>query len=155
MGWDSWSSDSARWTHLCLVTRRRVDGRPLPEIEAAANDLPDGTVLDGEILACDDQANVLPFAQLQRRIGRKTVGKKLLAEVPVKFFAFDLLEVNGQDIRSQPFDVRRSNCNSLSTDSSDLRSLLHDCLLLLRAIHRHGMNCDRFGNRVASKTPKV
>ncbi len=96
-----------------MVTRRRVDGRPLAEIEAAANDLPDGTVLDGEILACDDQANVLPFAQLQRRIGRKTVGKKLLAEVPVKFFAFDLLEVNGQDIRSQPFDVRRSQLQQL------------------------------------------
>jgi DNA ligase-1 len=78
-----------------------------PEIESAARSLPDGTVLDGEILACKASGEVLPFAQLQRRIGRKRVGKKLLAEVPVVFHAFDLLEHQGQDIRSQPWVARR------------------------------------------------
>ncbi len=89
-----------------------MEGR-WPEIEAAAAVLPEGTVLDGEILACDDIAQVLPFAQLQRRIGRKSIGKKLLAEVPVKFFAFDLLEADGVDLRSQPFDGRRRRLEQL------------------------------------------
>jgi DNA ligase-1 len=78
-----------------------------PEIEAAAELLPDGTVLDGEILACQADGTVLPFGQLQRRINRKTVGKKLLSEVPVVFHAFDLIEHNGQDIRTFSFDDRR------------------------------------------------
>ncbi|MCD0462645.1 ATP-dependent DNA ligase [Roseiconus lacunae] len=84
-----------------------------PEIETAATNLPDGTVLDGEILGTeiDDEGRiqgVLPFAQLQRRIGRKQVGKKLLSEVPVVFYAFDLLERDGIDLRQQSFRERRS-----------------------------------------------
>ncbi len=84
-----------------------------PEIESAAEVLPDGTVLDGEILATRSSGEVLPFAQLQRRLNRKTVGKKLLEEVPVVFQAFDLLEQNGEDIRAKPFSVRRSRLESL------------------------------------------
>jgi DNA ligase-1 len=59
-----------------LVTDR------FPEIAAAAEFLPDGTVLDGEIMPWRD-GQPLPFAQLQRRIGRKALGQKILAEVPV------------------------------------------------------------------------
>ena len=76
-----------------------------PEVAEAAGLLPDGTVLDGELLAFDD--TVLPFAQLQRRIGRKKVGKKLVREVPVVMLAFDLLEWEGEDIREAPFTERR------------------------------------------------
>jgi DNA ligase 1 len=76
-----------------------------PEVEEAARLLPDGTVLDGELLAFDEE--VLPFAQLQRRIGRKRVGKKLLQEVPVVFLAFDLLEWQGDDLREAPLAERR------------------------------------------------
>ena len=83
-----------------------------PEIEAAAVHLPDGTVLDGEILAADGD-QVMPFAALQRRIGRKTVGKKLLSEVPVAFYAFDLLEHQGEDIRQLPFAARRERLESV------------------------------------------
>jgi DNA ligase 1 len=83
-----------------------------PEIESAAQLLPNGTVLDGEILASHG-ANVLPFAQLQKRIGRKSVSKKLLKEVPVIFHAFDLLEHAGQDIRSMPFVERRKRLEDL------------------------------------------
>lgn len=79
-----------------------------PEIESAAEALPDGTVLDGEILAMLPTGDVLPFAQLQRRINRKTVGKKLLGEVPVVFQAFDLLEQAGEDIRALAFTDRRA-----------------------------------------------
>lgn len=84
-----------------------------PEIETAATHLPDGTVLDGEILAVDDTGHVLPFTSLQRRINRKTVGKKLLYEVPVQFRAFDVLEFAGEDLRALPFEQRRSQLIAL------------------------------------------
>ncbi|TWU46827.1 ATP-dependent DNA ligase [Rubripirellula reticaptiva] len=84
-----------------------------PEIEAAVKTIPNGTVIDGEILACSDEGEVSPFAQLQRRIGRKTVGKKLLTEVPVVFHAFDLLECDGEDMRAMPFAYRRQRLEAL------------------------------------------
>ncbi|MEM1271047.1 MAG: ATP-dependent DNA ligase [Bacteroidota bacterium] len=82
-----------------------------PEVVAAAEHLPDGTVLDGELLAWRD--GVLPFAQLQRRIGRKKVGKKLLAEVPVVLMAFDVLEAGGEDVRERPTVWRREQLEAL------------------------------------------
>jgi DNA ligase-1 len=84
-----------------LVTER------FPEITGASFNLPDGTVLDGEILPWKDGA-VLPFAQLQRRIGRKTIGKKLLEEVPVVLLCYDVLEFRGEDIRPKPMRERRA-----------------------------------------------
>ena len=77
-----------------------------PEIAKAAENLPDGTVLDGEILPWIDDA-VMPFNELQRRIGRKTVGKKLLAEVPVILQCYDLTEFESKDIRTFEFRTRR------------------------------------------------
>ncbi len=84
-----------------------------PEIESAASLLPDGTVLDGEILASHADGQVLPFSQLQQRVNRKTVSKKLLKEVPVIFQAFDLLQHAGDDIRSKPFVERRKRLDDL------------------------------------------
>jgi DNA ligase-1 len=84
-----------------LVTER------FPEIVALASSLPDGTVLDGEIMVWTDNAPA-PFALLQQRIGRKTLGKKILADAPVTFMAYDLLEAVGQDIRALPQNARRS-----------------------------------------------
>jgi DNA ligase-1 len=78
-----------------------------PEIEAWAEFLPDGTVLDGELLAWRD-GKPMPFSALQRRIARKTVGKTLLAEVPCHLLVYDCLEVNGEDLRSQPLSARRA-----------------------------------------------
>lgn len=83
-----------------------------PEVAAAAEHLPDGTVLDGELLPWAD-GGVLPFGELQRRIGRKKVGKKLLAEVPVILLAYDLLEHGGEDIRPQPQIRRREALESV------------------------------------------
>jgi DNA ligase-1 len=77
-----------------------------PEITEPAKWLPDGTVVDGEIMPWMNDAP-LPFAQLQRRIGRKTLGPKIRAEVPVVLIAYDLLELAGEDIRNQPMTRRR------------------------------------------------
>jgi DNA ligase-1 len=77
-----------------------------PEITSASFALPDGIVLDGEILPWKDDG-VLAFAQLQRRIGRKTTGKKLLEEVPVVLLCYDLLEFGGEDIRQKELRFRR------------------------------------------------
>ena len=85
-----------------LVTER------FPEIVALAQSLPDGTVLDGEILVWRDDAPA-SFALLQQRIGRKTLGKKMLLDAPVTFLAYDLLEVGGQDMRARTQRVRRTS----------------------------------------------
>ncbi|HJV60571.1 MAG TPA: ATP-dependent DNA ligase [Albitalea sp.] len=77
-----------------------------PEIVALAQPLPDGTVLDGEILVWKD-GRPAPFALLQQRIGRKLLSKKVLAEAPVSFIAYDLLEWGGEDVRAQPQAERR------------------------------------------------
>ncbi|QEL19643.1 ATP-dependent DNA ligase [Limnoglobus roseus] len=86
-----------------------------PELKAMADRLPDGTVLDGEILPWKDGA-VQPFADLQKRIGRKTVGKKLLADVPVVVMAYDLVEGGGVDLRDRPLSERREMLEVLAAD---------------------------------------
>ncbi|WP_075350994.1 ATP-dependent DNA ligase [Algoriphagus marinus] len=77
-----------------------------PELANLGNSLPDGTVLDGEIL-CFTNGSPLPFNLLQTRIGRKNVSKKILTEAPVSLLAYDLLEFEGKDIRDQPLAERR------------------------------------------------
>ncbi len=83
-----------------------------PEVEETGALLPDGTVIDGELLAWFDGAP-LPFAQLQRRIGRKNLGRKILDEVPVVLVAYDLLEAGAADIRSLPLHERRRRLGAL------------------------------------------
>jgi DNA ligase-1 len=78
-----------------------------PEVRAVGDALPDGTVIDGELLPWGPEG-VRPFAELQRRIGRKALGKKILADVPVVLLAYDLVEWQGQDIRGEPLDRRRA-----------------------------------------------
>ena len=84
-----------------LVTER------FPEIVAAASSLPNGTVLDGEAVVWKD-GKVASFALLQQRIGRKTLTKKVLADAPVGFIAYDILELDGADLRDRPQSDRRS-----------------------------------------------
>ncbi|OSP56214.1 ATP-dependent DNA ligase [Pseudoruegeria sp. SK021] len=78
-----------------------------PELASALNTIPDGTVLDGELLAWKGSAP-LPFADLQKRLGRKTVPRKLLTEAPVILRCYDLLEWQGRDLRSAPLSQRRA-----------------------------------------------
>ena len=84
-----------------------------PELESLADALPDGTVLDGEILPWKANA-VLPFGELQKRIGRKTISKKLLEEVPAVLMAYDLIEEAGADLRERPLAERRQRLEALA-----------------------------------------
>jgi DNA ligase-1 len=96
-----------------LVTER------FPEVAAAAQALPDGSVLDGELLVWPEAADQpAPFAKLQPRINRKTLGKKLLTESPVRFLAYDLLEAAGSDLRGQPQHARRAALEALLQQQS-------------------------------------
>jgi DNA ligase-1 len=80
-----------------------------PELAQLTDFLPEGTVIDGEVLAWDHGADTpLGFSKLQPRIGRKTVPKKLLTEAPVIVMAYDLLEDGGADIRALPLAERRT-----------------------------------------------
>lgn len=92
--------------HLWSRGEELLDGR-FPEIEDAAAALPDGTVLDGEILAWNDHG-VMPFAALQQRIGRKQPPRRFLQQTPVRFMAYDLIERDGEDWRAQPLSARRA-----------------------------------------------
>ncbi len=83
-----------------------------PEFAQLPDFLPDGTVIDGEVLAYADHMP-LSFNALQTRIGRKTVPKKVLKEAPVVLMAYDLLEDQGEDIRSTPMADRRARLEDL------------------------------------------
>jgi len=78
-----------------------------PEFETAIRLLPEGTVLDGEIV-CWENNRPLDFNFLQKRLGRKKVTKKVMADYPAHFLAYDLLETAGEDIRTRPLQERRA-----------------------------------------------
>ncbi|MCB9282685.1 MAG: ATP-dependent DNA ligase [Lewinellaceae bacterium] len=90
-----------------------------PEFNTLLGTLPDGTVLDGEILAFRDSLP-LPLQDLQTRIGRKNVTRKSMQEIPVIFIAFDLLESQGKDIRSRPLVERRELLEKIAPAGSVL-----------------------------------
>lgn len=83
--------------------------------ELAALSLPEGTVVDGEVLIWSGGDAPAPFADLQKRIGRKTLSSKLLAELPAVLLAYDLLELDGVDLRSLPQHERRALLETLVT----------------------------------------
>jgi DNA ligase 1 len=116
----------ARRTFLWSRGEELLAGR-FPEVEDAGGLLPDGTVIDGELLPWVDGAP-MPFAQLQRRIGRKNVGRKILDAVPVALVAYDLLEESGRDIRSCSLRERRERLTTL------LRSLPPERVILSAAV---------------------
>jgi DNA ligase-1 len=77
-----------------------------PELSAPLKDLRTSAILDGEILPARG-AQILPFAELQKRLGRKTVADDLLAEIPVVFVAYDLLYADGRVLFDEPLSERR------------------------------------------------
>ena len=93
-----------------LITER------FPELAALA--LPEGTVVDGEVLVWTGGDAPAPFADLQKRIGRKTLSAKLLAELPAVLLAYDLLELDGVDLRALPQHERRALLETLVTGAA-------------------------------------
>lgn len=86
-----------------------------PELAALGEALPDGTVVDGEILAWEPGADTpLPFARLQPRITRKSLSKRVLADSPAALRAYDLLEEGGRDLRTEPLARRRARLEALA-----------------------------------------
>jgi len=95
-----------------------------PEFEEFVGKLPNGTVLDGEILAYPNN-QIGGFKDLQTRIGRKTVSKKLLEKTPVILKAYDILEFQGKDLRKKPFAERREILDQLYADFKDDVAVFH------------------------------
>lgn len=77
-----------------------------PELHFLLNELPNGTVLDGEILSVKG-GNVQAFSILQQRLNRKTINKTQLIEAPIGFYTYDLLEYKGKDLRADELSTRR------------------------------------------------
>lgn len=119
--WDGIRAQVIRREGQCFIWSRGEEliGTQFPEIVDAVASLPDGTVLDGELLAWKDDAP-MSFAALQRRIGRKKPGKKTLADFPVRLQAYDLLEMAGRDLRQTPLQQRRAELEQLHQQSSAL-----------------------------------
>lgn len=100
-----------------LVTER------FPELHTLPNGIDHDFVIDGEILAFF-KGQPMNFQHLQKRIGRKTVGKKLINDVPVIFMAYDIMEFEGEDVRSKTLSERRKLLDILVAKSKSENLLL-------------------------------
>lgn len=112
--WDGIRAQLIHRSGQCVIWSRgeEIITAAFPEIAEVACQLPEGTVLDGELLAWENHAP-LPFGKLQRRVNRKEAGAKLRASIPVIFMAYDLLERHGEDWRARPLRERREELNRL------------------------------------------
>ena len=87
-----------------------------PELVSALENMEGDFVLDGEILGVVDN-QVLNFNELQKRLNRKTITAKMLKEIPVKSFVYDILEFNGEDLREKPLSERRAILEKLINEN--------------------------------------
>ncbi len=99
-----------------------------PEFDPLQKSLPQGTVIDGEIIPWKD-GRFLDFSAMQTRIGRKNISKKNLTEVPIVMVCYDILEWQGEDIRSKPLEERRQILINLLNSIPE-----NDILLLSQAL---------------------
>ncbi|MBK1896571.1 ATP-dependent DNA ligase [Chryseobacterium paridis] len=83
-----------------------------PEIAEAVKAMKGNFVLDGEILAVKD-GKVLNFNELQKRLNRKNITKKMLTDIPIEVFVYDLIELEGNDLREKPISARRAMLEEL------------------------------------------
>lgn len=122
--WDGIRGQLIRRNSQCFLWSRGEDlvTERFPEIVEAAAWLPNGVVLDGEIVAWRDGA-VRPFADLQQRIGRKKLSASILQAVPVRFLAYDILEQDGVDVRELPMHERRARLETLLKGAPNVLSL--------------------------------
>jgi len=112
--WDGIRSQLIRRAGQTYIWSRGEDliTDKFPELVTLSQYVPDGTVLDGEILPIVD-GSIAPFALLQTRIGRKNLTAKILKEAPVGLYAYDLLEFEGVDLRAKPLHERRATLQTL------------------------------------------
>lgn len=112
--WDGIRAQMLRHPGAIMLWSRGEEliNESFPELVAVAESLPSGTVLDGEILAWEDD-RPLSFHLLQRRLQRRLATARLFADVPVVFMAYDLLEQDGQDLRSRPLHERQDRLEAL------------------------------------------
>jgi DNA ligase 1 len=87
-----------------------------PEFKILTTRLPNGIVLDGEILPVKSGVP-LPFQTMQTRISRKNITKKSLLDAPLVMMCYDLLECNGQDIRTESMAMRREKLEQIIADA--------------------------------------
>lgn len=118
VSWDEWCVEW-KWDGIrCQLIKRdgevflwsrgeELINESFPEVIAQGQLLPEGTVIDGELLPFKE-GKVLSFANLQTRLNRKKVTKKDLDLTPISIMAYDLLEWDGVDIREQPLRERRA-----------------------------------------------
>src|SRR5687768_168406 len=132
-----------RKSELFIWTRgEELSTNKFPELHFLKSLLPEGTVLDGEIVSFRD-GRPLPFNVLQTRIGRKNLTKQILQDAPVAFIAYDLLEANEEDIRQLPQHERRNLLEKLflkvpATDKFLLsKLLLFDDWNDFKELHKH------------------
>lgn len=122
--WQEWCVEW-KWDGIrCQVIKRNGEvflwsrgeeliNESFPDVMTQASLLPDGTVIDGELLPFKD-GKVLSFANLQTRLNRKNVTKKDLQTTPISIMAYDVLEWEGVDIRERPLRERREILESVN-----------------------------------------
>jgi len=91
-----------------------------PELIEPLRSLTTDVIIDGEIIPADDEV-ILPFSELQKRLGRKNVGSQLLKSVPVVLVAYDLLYTGGKVLIDQPLSERRHLLDQLVPGRGTLR----------------------------------
>jgi DNA ligase-1 len=123
--WDGIRSQFIKRNNGIYIWSRGEDliTEKFPELHNIASIIPDGTVLDGEILPYKDN-NPLPFGILQTRIGRKNLTRKNLQEAPVVVMVYDLLEWEGQDIRQMPLAERRNILEKISSQNQQVKEFI-------------------------------
>jgi DNA ligase-1 len=104
-----------------------------PELIGPLQALPTDVIIDGELLPATDEV-ILPFSELQKRLGRKNVGSQLLKAVPVVLIAYDLLYAEGKVLIDQPLSERRHLLDQLVPNRGPLRmsqgKLVRDAAML-------------------------
>lgn len=104
-----------------------------PELVEPLRALTADVIIDGEIVPASEDA-ILPFSELQKRLGRKTVGTQLLMAVPVVLVAYDLLYASGKVLLDEPLSERRRIMEELVMRRGPLRlsegKLFSDAALL-------------------------
>lgn len=91
-----------------------------PELVGPLQSLPADVIIDGEIVPASGEV-ILPFSELQKRLGRKNVGTQLLTAVPVVLVAYDLLYAAGKVLINQPLAERRHLLGQMVPDQGPLR----------------------------------